>query len=174
MSDDIYHSPWEAYPFLSEPAQDLRCDFELLTDELASLTGLLRSLIPDKTGTLREDLLWVCEILYHLNPALRAGFRLTADETEKLRRMTGKLETKTSVSGFVLPVGTPAACTAHLLRVRAKSLVRLLYAYCEQGHRADSRLIDTANLLSGYFFLLALRLNALAAVSEIPFGSRAY
>ena len=39
--ENIYRSPDEAYPFLADEPQDLRCDFELLTDELASLTGLL-------------------------------------------------------------------------------------------------------------------------------------
>ena len=33
---ELYHSPWEAYPFLSDAPDDLRCDFELLTDETAS------------------------------------------------------------------------------------------------------------------------------------------
>ena len=32
---ELYQSPYEAYPFLSDDSEDLRCDFELLTDELA-------------------------------------------------------------------------------------------------------------------------------------------
>ena len=37
----VYRSPYEAYPFLSDSSEDLRCDFELLTDEISSKTGLL-------------------------------------------------------------------------------------------------------------------------------------
>ena len=33
--ENIYRSPDEAYPFLADEPQDLRCDFELLTDELS-------------------------------------------------------------------------------------------------------------------------------------------
>ena len=30
---ELYRSLYEAYPFLSDSGGDLRCDFELLTDE---------------------------------------------------------------------------------------------------------------------------------------------
>ena len=52
---EIYRSPYEAYPFLCDAGTDLRCDFELMTDEMASLTGLLRSGVTDET--IREELL---------------------------------------------------------------------------------------------------------------------
>ena len=42
-----YRSPYEAYPFLSDAKDDLRCDFEILTDRMASMTGLLASLCPE-------------------------------------------------------------------------------------------------------------------------------
>ena len=29
----LYRSPYEAYPFLCDAGEDLRCDFELLTDD---------------------------------------------------------------------------------------------------------------------------------------------
>ncbi len=76
---EIYHSPYEAYPFLSDAGDDLRCDFELFTDQMASRTGLLRAQVKDET--LREELLWVCELIYHINPTLRT--RLTVTEAEK-------------------------------------------------------------------------------------------
>lgn len=167
-------SAYEAYPFLREPTCDLRCDFELSTDELASLTGLLRSLIPENNSALRFELLWVCEMIYHLNPALRAGFAITPDESEHLLSLARALEAQKKSVGFVLPAGTAAACVAHLLRVRAKMLVRLMYAHFEQGHPVEAAALDFANLLCGYFHLLALHLNAAADVAEVPFVSRAY
>ena len=75
---------------------------------------------------------------------------------------------------FVLTQGSEAGCHAHLLRVRGKELVRLLYRHLHQGHAAPDSLVDMANLLSGYFFLLALQLNALDGVDEIPYVSRNY
>jgi cob(I)alamin adenosyltransferase len=52
--------------------------------------------------------------------------------------------------------------------------VRLLYRYNDQGHDVDPLLYDFVNLLSGYFFFLALRLNALNGTKEIAYTSRNY
>ncbi|MEG0769490.1 MAG: ATP--cob(I)alamin adenosyltransferase, partial [Ruthenibacterium sp.] len=68
---EIYRSPYEAYPFLCDAADDLRCDFELLTDEMASRTGLLRAQTlqllqtdaPLSDASLPAELLWLCELL---------------------------------------------------------------------------------------------------------------
>lgn len=167
-----YRSPYEAYPFLSDADGDLRCDFELLTDELASGAGLLRSQVTDPA--LSEALLWICELIYHINPTLRTSLSVTEEETARLAAMTEELRKETAAHGFVLPCGCRGACTAHLLRVKAKSLVRLLYRYFQRGHEVPDRLLDLCNLLSGYFFLLALRLNALEGVEEHGFRSRNY
>lgn len=171
---DLYRSPYEAYPFLSEDSGDLRCDFELLTDAMASRTGLLRAQVPDRA--LRAELLWVCELIYHLNPTLRTFLSVSAEETARLKSAVDRLERDCADrrSLFVLPQGCEAACTAHILRVEAKMLVRLIYRHVRQGHAVPPELIDTANLLSGYFFQLALKLNALAGEDEAPFVSRNY
>ena len=57
----LYRSPYEAYPFLCDADDDLRCDFELATDELASAVGMLRSQTEDQE--LAKELLWICELL---------------------------------------------------------------------------------------------------------------
>lgn len=74
----------------------------------------------------------------------------------------------------MLTQGCQAACTAHVLRVQGKSLVRLLYRHCQQGHEVPPALFDIANLLSGYFFYLALKLNEQEGVEEVPYVSRNY
>lgn len=169
---ELYRSPYEAYPFLSDAGDDLRCDFELLTDELASAAGALCAQVEDEA--LREELLWLCELIYHINPTLRTRLTVTEEETARLRAAVERLQRESAVHGFVLPQGCPAACSAHLLRVRAKCLVRLLYRHMQQGHGVPPRLVDLCNLLSGYFFLLALKLNALAGVEERSYVSRNY
>lgn len=170
----LYRSPYEAYPFLCDPGEDLRCDFELLTDEMASRTGLLRAQVKDEA--LRTELLWVCELIYHINPTLRT--RLTVTEAESARLLELASGWKARCAGrcklFVLTQGCEAACTAHLLRVQGKQLVRLIYRWVEKGHAVPDRLLDLANLLSGYFFYLALYLNELEGVDEIPYESRNY
>lgn len=181
---ELYRSPYEAYPFLCDSIEDLRCDFELLTDELASRTGLLRAQIMEKsfrqnspgTEVLQEELLWLCELIYHMNPTLRTKLTITEEETKQLVEMVKRLETQCAhrCKRFVLTQGCEAACTAHLLRVQGKQLVRLLYRHCEQGHSVPPMLFDLANLLSGYFFFLALKLNELEGVDEVPYVSRNY
>lgn len=168
----IYRSPYEAYPFLSDADDDLRCDFELATDELASAAGLLRSQVTEPV--LSEELLWICELIYHMNPTLRTSLTVTEEETLRLAEMVDRLQKESTVHGFVLPCGCQSACTAHLLRVKAKCLVRLLYRYLQRGHEVPDRLLDLCNLLSGYFFLLALKLNVLEGVEEHSYRSRNY
>lgn len=168
----VYRSRYEAYPFLCDADDDLRCDFELLTDELASGAGLLRSQIAEPS--LADELLWVCELIYHMNPTLRTFFSVTEEETARLAAAVDRLQAESGVHGFVLPCGCQSACTAHLLRVKAKCLVRLLYRYLQRGGEVSDGLFDLANLLSGYFFLLALKLNALNGVEERVYHSRNY
>lgn len=171
---EVYHSPYEAYPFLSDAGDDLRCDFELLTDQMASRTGLLRAQVQNEA--LREELLWVCALIYHINPTLRTRLTVTAEERDKLFAMANRLKEECGgrCALFVLTQGCEAACTAHLLRVEGKCLVRLLYRHSQQGHPVPPMLLDLANLLSGYFFYLALKLNEMADVPEIPYVSRNY
>lgn len=170
----LYRSPYEAYPFLCDAGEDLRCDFELLTDEMASRTGLLRAQVKDEA--LRVELLWVCELIYHANPTLRTRLTVTEAETARLLALTEGWQRRCAgrCARFVLPQGCEAACTAHLLRVQGKQLVRLLYRWAEKGHPVPDRLLDLANLLSGYFFSLALWLNEAEGTEEVSFESRNY
>ena len=171
---EIYRSPYEAYPFLSDASNDLRCDFELMTDRMASEVGLLRARVSDEY--LRNELLWICQLIYHMNPSLRTQLKVTEEEKERLFAASQRLRSqcKDRCRRFVTPQGCEEACMAHILRVQGKELVRLLYRHIWQGHAVEPLLLDLANLLSGYFFYLALRLNADAGIDEIDFVSRNY
>ena len=170
----VYRSPYEAYPFLADASENLMCDFELMTDRMASEIGMLHALATEEG--IRADLLKICEMVYHMNPTLRTRMTVTREEIAWLLMKTYEL--KETVSGrcekFVLTQGSQAGCQAHLIRVRGKELVRLLYRHGSQGHPVPDALMDLANLLSGYFFLLALRLNQLDGVDEIFYTSRNY
>ena len=169
---NVYRSPYEAYPFLADAADDLRCDFEILTDRISSYAGLLAALCPER----REEILKIDELVYHANPTLRTFCSITADEIEWLNGCVEALnaETRGLCDRFVLPAGTQRACTAHVLRTDCKALVRMLYRYAHGGGQVPDRLFDFANLISGYFFMLALWLNHRDGFAEIPFVSRNY
>ena len=168
----LYRSPYEAYPFLADADDDLRCDFEILTDCMSSETGLLAALCPER----REELLKIDELIYHANPTLRTFMSITEEEIAWLNALVDALheETKELCNRFVLPAGTERACRAHILRTDGKKLVRLLYRCAQRGVRVEESLLDFANLLSGYFFMLALWLNHEDGFEEIDFVSRNY
>lgn len=169
---NLYRSPYEAYPFLADADDDLRCDFEILTDRMSSTIGLLASLCPER----RAELLKIDELMYHANPSLRTFMSITQEEIDWLNARTEALqqETKGLCERFVLPAGTPRACVAHILRTDGKKLVRMLYRHAQRGGNVENVLMDFANLVSGYFFLLALWLNHEDGFEEIPFESRNY
>ncbi|MDR1061464.1 MAG: ATP--cob(I)alamin adenosyltransferase [Clostridiales bacterium] len=181
MSEPRYKSPYEAYPFLSEPSADLRCDFEIATDEFASEVGLLSAVLGglggDERRALAGDLVKVEELVYSANPTLRTFFSVTDAElqwlvgraTELYERSGGRQETL-----FQLPRGSEEACRAHILRSKAKALARLAYRAEEGGLPVPERLHDLLSALSGYFYRLALRLNQIAGVPEMPYLSRNY
>jgi ATP:cob(I)alamin adenosyltransferase len=173
-----------AYSFLYDDPGDQRCDFEIASDEIASMIGLLRSLIKDEA--IRAELSRLNELMYHINPSLRTKVAVTEDELEWLynRVKENQKEIKasfdkatpvrTGAPRFVLPQGCTAACYSHIIRNKCKSLVRLLYRYREQGIRIKPILFQFINLYSGYFYSLALKLNRDEGTEETPFTSRAY
>ncbi|HHV97604.1 MAG TPA: ATP--cob(I)alamin adenosyltransferase [Clostridiaceae bacterium] len=170
----VYRSKYEAYPFLADDADDLICDFEIFTDLIASKTGLLRAIVNDRK--LKEELLKICELIYHINPSLRTKVTVTQEELMWLEECTKRLHSEVGdrCKRFVVTQGSQAACQAHVLRVQCKALVRMLYRVAYSGKEVEPILFDFANLLSGYFFLLALKLNALDGVEEIDYVSRNY
>ncbi|MDR2553117.1 MAG: ATP--cob(I)alamin adenosyltransferase [Treponema sp.] len=178
-------SKYLAYSFLYDDASDLRCDFELLTDEISSMIGLLRSLLNEKDRAadpdLAEDLDRINELMYHLNPSLRKGSAVTGEELEWLHGKTMALQEAVKDGlprgrdfTFVIPRGCIQAAWGHVIRCKCKMLVRLLSRYRQQGHPADDILFDFANLYAGYFYFLALRLNKNQGLEEQPFTSRVY
>ncbi|PTO36192.1 ATP--cob(I)alamin adenosyltransferase [Enterococcus mundtii] len=171
---DIYRSPYEAYPFLADDADDLRCDYELHTDRLSSEIGLLRAKCA--SSPFYEELEKIGELVYHANACVRTKMTITQEEIDWLKSRVDELNAeRTNQSGpFFLPQGSERGALAHILRVDCKVIVRLLYRHLYQGKKVDSGLLDFFNLLSGYFFMIAMKFNREDDVAEIPFVSRNY
>ena len=174
-----------AYCYLYEDAADLKCDFEILSDEISSMIGFLRSLLDEKDKTadpgLSEDLCRINELMYNINPSLRTETTVTGEELEWLYRKTQALQKaasetlpKTGGLNFYLPQGCVQASCSHVIRSKCKTLVRLLSRYKQQGNNVDEILFDFVNLYSGYFFSLALWFNMNHKIEERVFTSRVY
>ena len=178
-------SKYLAYSFLYDDAVDLKCDFEILTDEISSMIGLLRCLLCDidkaAGSDLAEDLVKINELMYHINPSLRTKTAVTLEElqwldqkTQHLQKMTEEGLPKSGGLTFFVPQGCTQAAYSHIIRNRCKTLVRLLSRFKQQGNKVDEILFDFANLYSGYFYFLALWFNKNHGVEERPFVSRVY
>lgn len=167
-------SKYLAYPFLYDDSKDLKCDYEILTDEISSTIGLLRSFV--KEDSLRDELTKINELMYHMNASLRTKVSVTNEELlwVESRTKTYQEEIKDIVNKFVIPQGSTASSYAHIIRTKCKSLVRLIHRHKEQGNVVDEILFDFANLFSGYFFILALKLNKDENIQETEFVSRNY
>lgn len=167
-------SKYLAYPFLYDNSDDLRCDYEIFTDEISSTIGLLRSLVKDQV--LRDELTKINEIMYHMNACLRTKTTVTIDELNWIesRILSYQDEIHDRVNKFVIPQGSTEGSLAHIIRSKCKGLVRLLHRHKEQGKKVDEILFDFANLFSGYFFILAIKLNKDANIEEVEFVSRNY
>jgi ATP:cob(I)alamin adenosyltransferase len=173
-----------SYSFLYDDPVDLRCDFEIASDEIASMIGLLRSLVDNKA--IRADLTKINELMYHINPSLRTHVAVTRAELYWLEEKTAELREAVRESfdraaplrgkapRFVIPQGCTPAAYSHIIRNKCKSLVRLLYRYQQQGSTVEDILFDFINLYSGYFYLLALKINQDQSVEEVEFTSRVY
>ena len=178
-------SKYLAYSFLYDDATDLKCDFEILTDEVSSMIGLLRSLLCDidkaADSYLAEDLCKINELMYHINPSLRTKVAVTEAELEWLNQKTQQLQKATEEglpkSGgltFFIPQGCTQAAYSHVIRNKCKTLVRLLSRFKQQGNEVEEILFDFANLYSGYFYFLALWFNMNHGEKESLFKSRVY
>ena len=173
-----------SYTFLYDDAADLKCDFEIMTDEVSSMIGLLRSLLDDADKAaqpeLAEDLCRINELMYHINPSLRTHVAVSAAELawldQKTRQLQEAVKKNLPMGGvtFVVPQGCTQAALSHVLRNRCKALVRLLSRYRQQGNAADEILFDFTNLFSGYFYSLALLFNQIHGEEERSFVSRVY
>ena len=161
-----------SYPFLYEKKQIV--DFELLTDEIASYLALAVSYTENQE--LKNELIKITELVYHLNPCVRQMSRLEGHELAWLYKLYEKYlyVTKDRESLFVLPYGSTLASTLHILRTKSKTLVRLLHLITEEGTKIDDSLFDFSNVLANYFFVAAMYANKLDEIDEIPFTSRVY
>jgi cob(I)alamin adenosyltransferase len=163
-----------AYSFLYDDAEDLRTDYEICVDGIACQIGVLKAHVQEKE--LQEELTKVLTLVFHMNSSLRVKTAVTKEELNWLHELTEKYRETTNHHGirFVLPQGDVAAAYAHVLRNKCLKLARLMHRYEAQGNKVDPLLYDFANLLSNYFFLLALQINLLRNVPEIDFQSRNY
>ena len=159
---------------------DIIIDFEILTDEISCLIGLLLSYsASDKKeieNGVKENLIYISELVYHSSTALRIKNTITKEEIQKIESFINDLEISINPrhKKIVIPSGSTVSVICHLLRVKCNSAVRLLHRYNNNNklNPVDALCQDLFNLLSGYFSYTALKLNEFYEIEEIEFKSR--
>ncbi len=158
----------KAYPFLYEDSA--LCDYEIATDEFTSEIGVAMHHVK------HFDLTEIAELVYHANGSMRGRMAISDDDYQRMVRVHDSLQQEIGAyKNFVLPTGSLGAAHLHVLRSRAKAMVRLLHKIDqEDGREKILRLHNFFNLLSNIFFLMALIENRNEGVAERTFVSKSY
>lgn len=163
------------YTFIGESASTV--DYELMADALAVQIGYAASLTGD-LPEVHKDLLYLLEMVYHLNGSVRGKLAIHEEDLHRLNEMydlyTDSVKDVREKTGlFALPQGSTAACALHDCRNRALQTVRALHKLSLEKE-IPKILFDYANLLGNLFFLMALYVNKKLNVDEIPYISKSY
>lgn len=160
------------YPYMRESISTV--DFEIRTDSLTTRIGLAASLTKD-ISVIYNDLLYLCDMGYNLNGSVRGRIGITQEDLNRLSTMYDfyREQVKESIETFVLPQGTTAACVLHTCRSEAKKSVRALHKVSTE-QKIPRILFDYTHLLANVFFVMAVYVNKLHGVEEIPHISICY
>lgn len=159
-----------SYPFLNEDFGSV--DHEVMSDFLSSVIGRILSM----DTPLYDETYWLMEMSLHMNGSVRGKLAVTEHDIKKGLSIMDKYRelNKERLKGFVLPTGCRLACEYHIARGEAKKVCRNLYVMRSKGIKFDDILIDFANLMTNLLFVMAVEVNRLNNVKEIPFVSKSY
>lgn len=163
------------YTFIREYSSTV--DFEIKADALAVRIGYAASLT-ESIPHVHEDLIYLLEMVYHLNGSARGKLAIHEEDLNRLAEMYNFYQEKVKAvrerAGlFVLPQGSTAACAIHICRNEAQQAVRALHKVSLEKD-IPKVLFDYANLLANLFLPMALYVNKELGVEEIPFFSKSY
>jgi len=141
-------------------------------DELVSIMGVVRALLPEGQTNLDEELRSVQVALVNISAALSGPRKNDCyDSTTSLETAIDSMEEGLPpLKSFILPGAQISASVTHVARAvcrRAeRRLVALLEAKSETGEKVDEQPLAYLNRLSDYLFSLARHLNKLAGVAD--------
>ena len=159
-----------SYPFLYEESQLV--EFEILTDKLSSQLGFCASLAK---GNFKNELLYVTELVYHLNGSIRGKNAINEHHVLFLKARYEHYEEDTKEGKrFVVPQGSTLASSLHVARSMGKEVVRKIFKIKQEGINVDEVLFDFSNMIANYCFMTALYANKISNITEKEFTSRSY
>lgn len=161
-----------AYPFIFEESP--LCDFEILTDELCTLTGLALTSIENQE--IRTSLESLQPKIFHLNGSIRGKNGIFEQDIQSLTEEYHyfRSQVEDDAKRFVLPRGKGPVITLHQCRSLSKKVVRQLVLVEKHGKKVPETLPRFANLLVNYYFALTRVLNQEMGIAEPEYISINY
>lgn len=162
------------YPFILEASY--LCDYEVATDELATLIGMALDSLDAGMPDLAEDLAQAQPLAFHLNGSIRG--RLAVQEGDLAWLQTRLTAYRTELGGdlplFVLPRGSVPVPQLHLARSACKKAIRCLVRVEQEGREIPQVLPRLLNLMCNFFFVCTLVVNRRRGTPELAFVSKSY
>lgn len=164
---------YSCYPFMRE--KSCLVDYEIRTDSLTTSVGAVFSHLTEKEQIVIDDLRVIQPLCYHVNGSVRGNLAITEADVQWLSnrydyyvQQTGDITKK-----FVLPQGNGAASALHIARSDAKKSYRALHKVSEE-REVPEILFNFLGLLANVCFVLAVYVNQINDIQEIPFESKSY
>ena len=153
-----------------------KVDYEVLSDALTVSIGMvIPHLTNDYEQVLVEDLRRLQHLTYHANGSVRGMLAITEEDVSWL---SGRYDFYCEQVGdkmkqFVIPQGCLAALHLHEVRNDAKIVYRALH-HANKEEAVSELLFKFTGLLSNVACAMALYVNQLNNVDEIPFQTKSY
>ncbi len=159
------------YPFIFEDSP--LCDFEILTDELCTYTGLAICQISNQE--VRQSLENLQPKIFHLNGSIRGKCGIFEQDIQELlaQMLYFKAQVTDDAKRFVLPRGTGPVIQLHQCRSLSKKVVRALVKV-DKIKPIPETLPRFVNVLVNYYFVLTRVLNQDAGIEEPEYVSINY
>ena len=153
-----------------------KVDYEVLSDALTVSIGMvIPYLINDYEQVLVEDLRHLQHLAYHANGSVRGMLAITEKDVDWLSNRYDFYceQVGDKMKQFVIPQGCLAALHLHEVRNDAKIVYRALH-HAHKEEAVSELLFKFTGLLSNVACAMALYVNQLNNVDEIPFYTKSY
>lgn len=163
-----------SYPFIYE--ESALCDFEILTDELCTVTGLAVSACEELDQDIRAILERLQPMLFDLNGSVRGRCAISEASLDLGKQWLWQLrrEQLDKTMTFVLPRGDGVVVNLHYCRSLSKKATRALVRVDLEGIEVPDTLPRYCNLLTNLYFEMAQVINQRRGVIQPPYKSSNY
>lgn len=162
------------YTYMRE--KSCKVDYEVLSDALTvSLGMVLPYLTKDTEQIVKHDLRKIQELAYHANGSVRGLLAINEKDVEWLSSRYDFYceQVGDKMKQFVIPQGCLATMHLHQVRNDAKLVYRALH-HANKEERVPDILFKFTGLLSNVAAVMALYVNELNGIEEIPFHTKSY